>query len=81
MGKELGYLDSVDRLLQDERINQHKYYQEAIRGAVRFDRLDVVNRLLQDPRVDPSFNNNLALTMAIDKDSLAIVTRLINLDY
>jgi hypothetical protein len=66
LAAEDGYLNLVNRLLQDPR------FDPSFCGK----HLDVVNRLLQDPRVDPSANDNYAIRWAVNNGHLDIVALL-----
>lgn len=72
-----GYIDIVDRLLQDKRVDPSDQDNLAIIYAAREGHLDVVDRLLQDERVDPSDQYNLALRGASQNGHIDVVDRLL----
>jgi ankyrin repeat protein len=76
------YIDIVDRLLQDERVDMSKNKNtedSALNQACANGCVDVVDRLLQEPtnRVDPSTRYNLSLSLACTFGNLNVVNRLL----
>jgi hypothetical protein len=73
-----GRLDTVNRLLQDPRVDPSANDNLAIRWAARHGHLDVMNRLLQDPRVDPSAKDNETIRYIFASNGrLDVVNRLL----
>jgi hypothetical protein len=72
-----GNLSSVERLLEDERVNPAADDNRAIGVASGYGHLAVVDRLLQDERVDPAAGDNRAIGVASLHGHLAIVKRLL----
>ena len=68
-----GYLDVVNRLLEDNRVDPSAIHNYAIRMASENGHLDVVNKLLEDDRVDPSADDNSAIQWASESGHLNIV--------
>jgi len=61
---------SVERLLQDPRVDPSANGNNAIQCASDKGHTTVVERLLQDPRVDPSANGNNAIQCASERESV-----------
>jgi hypothetical protein len=73
----LGYLDVVERLLQDSRVDPSANDNLAVQWASHAGHLPVVERLLRDPRVDPSACDNWAIRWASKNGYLDVVERLL----
>jgi hypothetical protein len=79
-----GDLDTVNRLLQDPRVDPtagplcHNPFEDIspLQHAIEAGHLAVVERLLQDKRVDPAVKHNHAINLACEKGHAAIVQRL-----
>ena len=58
-----GYLEIVQELLKDNRVDPSANNNDAIQWASGNGHLEVVEELLKDNRVDPSANDNYAIQM------------------
>lgn len=74
---EKGYFLSVNRLLEDPRVDPSSHDNHALVQACINDHYEVVVRLLDDPRVDPSARDNAPIQMSSSLGYLAIVDRLL----
>lgn len=68
-----GYLDIVNLLLEDPRVN----LINSLTIASENGQLNVVNRLLEDSRVNPTFENNEAIINASENGHINVVNRLL----
>ena len=74
---DFGYLNVVNRLLEDDRVDPSDLENEAIIQASAEGHLNIVDRLMQDDRVDPSDQYNMAIIHASRFGYLDIVNRLL----
>lgn len=70
----VAYLPVIDRLLQDERINQD--LSPLFLKACKEDRFSVAECLIRHPNVNPGFNNNEPLRVAATWGNIEIVALL-----
>lgn len=73
MASRGGYIDIVNRLLDDPRVDPGVNNNEVLLLATLWNQKEVMNRLLEDPRVDPTVNNNYIITLAPTKDIRSIL--------
>ncbi len=75
---ERGYLDIVNRLLNEEEEEAEEYdIMTALKHAAYGGHLNVVNALLQLPGIDPTYNNNELIVWATDGGHIDMVNRLL----
>jgi ankyrin repeat protein len=72
-----GEIDTVNKSLQDPRVDPSMDNNYAILYASQNGHIKVVDRLLQDPRVDPSVIGNKALRTAAINGRVEVVNRLL----
>ncbi len=73
-----GYIQIVDRLLKDPRVNPSYENNRAIQEASHNGHIDVVETLLNDGRVNPADDENLAIIYASKRGYTDIVDRLLD---
>ena len=74
---EYGYVNIVERLLEDKRVDPSANDNYAIQLASSNGYLQVVERLLEDKRVEPSADDNYAIKLAFLHRHLYVVERLL----
>ncbi len=72
-----GYIQIVDMLLKDSRVNPAENKNSPIIFASIRGHTDVIDRLLKDDRVDPSDQNNLAIRESVCFNQIDVVKRLL----
>ena len=77
MAIEGGHAKSVERLIQDPRVDPTAKDNEAVQCAACYGRTEIVKMLLQDSRVDPSAGDNDAIRWAAINGHAKIVKMLL----
>ena len=74
---EYGYVQVVERLLKDNRVNPAVDNNYAIRYAAKNGHAKVVEMLLKDKRVNPVVDDNFALIWAVRNGHIKVVELLL----
>lgn len=72
-----GYVEVVNRLMQDPRVNPADQDNKAIYLASQNGHLQVIEILLQEPRVNPADQDNRSIKKASETKELDVIQRLL----